>query len=369
MSEKIDFNFGRGVYATKEDEICAQRDKEKIEEILERYPYRTDIDDIMLLLQNEKYKFESTLGRRFDDFIFDLSVENKLMTALEEEFTKQKKESQAKSFEKFKLFFLNEKYRLGIAVLCICACITSFGFYGLYEKYQSIAAEQYLDLAEIKNESKKSRLPVEKEVKVHLLSKETVVKTVMPEYVDLSEKNNDLIGWIKIDDTVIDYPVVQRADNEFYLNHNFNKENDGNGCIFLDMNCNAVENSDNMILYGHHMRTGNMFGSLNKYKNFDYYTKHKYIEFDTIYEKGKYEIMYVFQTKVLNADEISFKYYQFIDSVSDKEFDSAMNSMSKMAMYDTGVTASYGDKLLTLSTCDYQENKGRFVVVAKKVSD
>ena len=90
-------------------------------------------------------------------------------------------------------------------------------------------------------------------------------------------------------------------------------------------------------------------------------------QFDTIYEKGTYEVMYAFRTHIYNTDEIVFKYYQFIDANSEAEFDSAMEAMSELSLYDTGVTASYGDRLLTLSTCDYQENNGRFAVVAKKI--
>ena len=110
-----------------------------------------------------------------------------------------------------------------------------------------------------------------------------------------------------------------------------------------------------------------MFGSLNKYKSESYLQEHPTIQFDTLYEHGTYQVMYVFQSKVFSEEEVTFKYYQFINASSEKEFNSYMNEMARLSLYDTGVSASYGDKLLTLSTCDYQENKGRFVVVAKKV--
>ena len=116
------------------------------------------------------------------------------------------------------------------------------------------------------------------------------------------------------------------------------------------------------------MKSGQMFGSLSSYSDQSYCEKHPYIQFDTIYEKGLYEIMYVFRSRVYSEDEIVFKYYQFIDAQSEQEFDSYMNDMAEMSLYDTGVTASFGDQLLTLSTCDYQEKNGRFVVVAKKVT-
>ena len=115
------------------------------------------------------------------------------------------------------------------------------------------------------------------------------------------------------------------------------------------------------------MKNGKMFSSLIKYADKDYYEKHKYIRFDTIYEKGTYEVMYAFRSRIYNTNEITFKYYQFIDANSSEEFDSYMEEMEKMSLIDTGVYATYGDRLLTLSTCDYQEENGRFVVVAKRI--
>ena len=99
------------------------------------------------------------------------------------------------------------------------------------------------------------------------------------------------------------------------------------------------------------------------------YKKHSTIQFDTIYEKGTYEIMYVFRSKVYSEAEVVFKYYQFIECYSEQEFDSYMKEMAAMSLYDTGVTAKYGDRLLTLSTCDSSQEDGRFVVVAKRVEE
>ena len=129
----------------------------------------------------------------------------------------------------------------------------------------------------------------------------------------------------------------------------------------------AYPRSQNLILYGHHMRSGKMFGDLEKYSSESYYKKHSIIQFDTIYEKGTYQVMYVFRAKVLKENEIAFKYYQFIDANSAEEFDSYMREMKEMSLYDTGVSAQYGEELLTLSTCDHSQTDGRFVVVAKRV--
>ena len=194
-------------------------------------------------------------------------------------------------------------------------------------------------------------------------------REVLDEYKNLLNKNKKLIGWVKIDDTNIDYPVMQTSDNEYYLTHNLNQENDRNGSIFMDKDCDVLKPSTNYIIYGHHMKSGNMFGKLDLYQDENYCKEHPYIQFDTIYEKGTYEVMYVFRSRVYREEEIVFKYYQFIDANSEQEFDSYMSEMASMSLYDTGVTAEYGDQLLTLSTCDYQEKNGRFVVVAKKVKE
>ena len=135
----------------------------------------------------------------------------------------------------------------------------------------------------------------------------------------------------------------------------------------MDTGCDIKAPSTNYIIYGHNMRSGKMFGSLDQYANEKFYRNHKTIEFDTIYEEGTYEVMYVFRSRVYQKDEVVFKYYQFIEAYSEEEFNSNMNEMAAMSLYDTGVTASYGDQLLTLSTCDYVEEDGRFVVVAKRI--
>ena len=195
---------------------------------------------------------------------------------------------------------------------------------------------------------------------------------ILPEYVDLYNKNKRLIGWLEIadinDGVFLSYPVMQTVDNSYYLNHDFEQNENVNGCIFMDCACDAIKPSDNLILYGHHMRSGRMFGNLVKYEDENFYRNHRIIKFDTIYEHGEYEVMFAFRTSLKTEDDISFKYYQFIDANGPEEFNSYMNEMASMSLYDTGVTAVWGDHLLTLSTCDYQEDNGRFAVVARRIN-
>ncbi len=262
-----------------------------------------------------------------------------------------------------------EKRRKFLVVCCSMVAVVCLGYFGMYNWYNYRTADNYKQLSELKDKEpisgSTSQAPV-----IHYTSDEgkSTPPPVLDEYKNLLNKNKRLIGWVKIDDTNIDYPVMQTTDNEYYLDHNLNQEYDKNGSIFMDKDCDVLKPSTNFILYGHHMKSGQMFGSLSLYSDQSYYEKHPYIQFDTIYEKGLYEIMYVFRSRVYSEDEIVFKYYQFIDAQSEQEFDSYMNDMSELSLYDTGVTASFGDQLLTLSTCDYQEKNGRFVVVAKKVT-
>ena len=261
-----------------------------------------------------------------------------------------------------------EKRRKLLVVLCGMASIVCLGYFGVYNWYNYRTADNYKQLSELKDKeptASDAPAPV-----IHYTAEEgqSTPPPVLDEYKNLLNKNKRLIGWVKIDDTNIDYPVMQTTDNEYYLDHNLNQEYDKNGSIFMDKDCDVLKPSTNLILYGHHMKSGQMFGNLSLYSDQNYYEKHPYIQFDTIYEKGLYEIMYVFRSRVYSEDEIVFKYYQFIDAQSEQEFDSYMNDMEGMSLYDTGVTAQYGDRLLTLSTCDYQEKNGRFVVVAKKVT-
>ncbi|MCR4684603.1 MAG: class B sortase [Lachnospiraceae bacterium] len=190
---------------------------------------------------------------------------------------------------------------------------------------------------------------------------------ILEDYVTLYNKNKSLIGWIKIDDTIIDYPVMQSPNMEYYLDHNFSQEKDRNGCLFADKDCSIWPRSQNIIIYGHNMKSGKMFGTLTKYKSEDYYKKHPEIQFDTLYEKGTYTVMYVFSEIVHEETEVTFKYYQFINANSAEEYDSYMQDMAEMSLYDTGVTSHLGDQLITLSTCDYVKGGERWVVVAKKI--
>lgn len=191
---------------------------------------------------------------------------------------------------------------------------------------------------------------------------------VLLDYAKLYERNSDLAGWISIEGTSIDYPVMYTPEHpDFYLRHNFDREYSSWGVPYIAGNCSVQGYSDNIIIYGHHIRGRRMFGALLDYTEKSFYNGHKKICFHTLTEKAEYEIIAVFKTTV--NEDTDFSYFEFIDAESAEEYQAYVKKCKSLALYETGVTAEYGDKLLTLSTCEYSRTGGRFVVVAKKITE
>ena len=193
-------------------------------------------------------------------------------------------------------------------------------------------------------------------------------KTILPELAKLYQQNSDLVGWISIADTNINYPVMQSVNEpNFYLKHGFDREYSSYGCPYVQEDCDVQKPSDNLLIYGHHMKNGSMFAQLDKLTDEDFWNGHRTITFNTLTDKQEYEIVAVFRTVVNTDNADSFKYYCFVDAESSDEFDGYIAKCRELSIYDTGVTAEYGDKLITLSTCEYSRTNGRLVVVAKRI--
>lgn len=371
-------------FRMRADYEAALRDKKKIDGIRARVNFKKK-DDVLLLaaeLENGKYRFESLVGQDFDDEVYELAEKIRKGTFVEENSSskvtktlKEKKKTVMKledfdgDMQKQILLELKkrEKKRKLVVAICSLLAVACFGYFWLYHYFGNRTENTYSEWAELREEGEEKNVGAFNPVTVNRTEANQDVPEILEKYKTLYNKNKSLIGWIKIADTNIDYPVMQTSNNEYYLDHNLNQEYDKNGSIFLDKDCDVLKPSTNLIVYGHHMQSGKMFGGLDKYSKESYYKEHPVIEFDTIYEEGTWQIMYVFRSRIYTSDEIVFKYYQFIDVNSEEEFYSNMNEMSKLSLYDTGVTAEYGDELLTLSTCDYMEEDGRFVIVAKKI--
>ena len=190
--------------------------------------------------------------------------------------------------------------------------------------------------------------------------------TVLYEYQLLYEINRDMVGWIQIDGTAIDYPVVQTPNEpNFYLRRNFYKENATCGTIYAREACNINLPSDNVTLYGHNMRNGTMFADLHKFEKKSFWKDHRYVNFDTLHEYRTYEIFAIFKT---TADLTKgFSYHVYDTFATEKAFNEYVTTCKNLSMYDTGVTPAFGEKLLTLSTCDKSISDGRLVVVCRLV--
>ncbi len=182
---------------------------------------------------------------------------------------------------------------------------------------------------------------------------------------DLYTRNNDTVGWVEIEGTAVNYPVLHNTQsNAYYLHRDVNRQYSSSGIPFLDYQCKGDGTSDNTIIYAHNMRNGTMFHDLLNYADEAFYNEHKTIMFDTATDIGEYEIFSVLRTKVGAKDE--FSYYDFIDAKTPAEFDIFVAECIKRTLYKTDIIPQYGDKLLTLSTCSYNADNERFVVFAKK---
>lgn len=204
--------------------------------------------------------------------------------------------------------------------------------------------------------------------------------SILPEYESLYEINPNMIGWLRIDDTLIDYPVVQTPEDETeYLYLDFYGEYNTNGSLIMDTDSevgvgtaeydyvNGTAPSTNLIIHGHTMKSGEMFGYLTKYEDEQYGMSHNIICFDSLYEHREYELISAFYTQIYYPEEEAFKFYEFFQADTQAEFYDWYDNIKNLALYDTGVEALLGDEFITLSCCSYQVEDGRFVVIGKRI--
>lgn len=190
-------------------------------------------------------------------------------------------------------------------------------------------------------------------------------------YRDSYLANSDMAGWLQIPDTVIDYPVMWTPrDENYYLKRGFDGSFNQNGCLILDTDSCLDPLTTNLIIHGHNMRSGAMFAALLDYKSEEFYRTHKEIILYTEECQRNYEVIAVFRSQVFKKTQTDvFKFYKFFQADTQEEFDDFYDNIMEMSIYDTGVTAQFGDNFLTLSTCAYHVEQGRFVVVAKEVEN
>ena len=236
------------------------------------------------------------------------------------------------------------------------------------------AAQSFDQIAQMVEQVKKTQPTVpegETEPTVELVqvqhpeTGETVM--VLPEYAELFTMNPDTVGWISIDGTRVNYPVMHHPQQkDYYLYLDFYEKYSNNGSIYIQENCDVFTPSDNVTIYGHRMNSGAMFADLLLFKDEEFYNAHPHIRFDTLQERNYYVILSVFTISA--SVNNGFQYHHFVDAADEGEFDSFVQQCKLRALYDTGVTAQYGDKLITLSTCEKGDSNRRVVVVAKRIA-
>lgn len=367
MEEK-QYKLGNYEFETLREYRQAQEDLRKIKYITDEL----DINDpevalrLYNLMRTNKIKFKSEVGKSFFWCISDIVAENSknLIQEKQTKWTGEKMEP-----------LVETNWRKVIGIACIVIALICFGYYGISE-FRDYQAEKKLQ--NLQNVSDVNNMGIytgteTADTEESESSQETVEAVTPPpileEYASLHEQNSEMVGWLKIEGTTIDYPVMQSsADNyDYYLHHAFDKSEDNNGTLFVDARNNIVQPDTNLIIYGHNMKSGMMFGSLKKYLDDSYLEEHPTIQFDTIYEKATYQVIAVCLSKVEYQDEDGFRYYNFIHAKNEDDFNEYLANIRQMEVSDRDIDAKYGDKLLTLSTCSSYIEDGRMFVLAKKI--
>ena len=196
----------------------------------------------------------------------------------------------------------------------------------------------------------------------------TPIPAIINPYKDYYMANPDMAGWLVVPGTVIDYPVMWTPEDEnYYLYRDFKKRDNNNGCLILDTDSSLDPLTTNLIIHGHNMKSGAMFGNLTDYEKKSYFEEHKQIILYTPECQRNYEVIAVFRSQVYKKTDDVFKFYKFFQADTEEEFRDFYDNIKALSLYDTGVTAEFGDRFITLSTCVYHVTNGRFVVVAKEV--
>ena len=279
---------------------------------------------------------------------------------------------------------MKKKIQIILLIVLVTVMATSIFYLISYYKKTNKDNEIFKNLEQVgtnKNELENSFFEDDSELSNNVENNQTNVgssnrqnstlrnKTASYSSLDLKSlkiKNGDTEGWIKIDNTKINYPVMQNGD--FYLHNNFYKKYSISGTPYLASYCN-VNSSDNLIIYGHHMSNGSMFAGLDIYKTYNGYKNHKYIKFFTLIDdktiENQYEVVGAY--KVQPNIEVANILYGTTKFRNVEEFNKYKNVLKNKSLYDTGANLNYGDKFITLSTCEYSQKNGRLVVVGKLI--
>lgn len=199
----------------------------------------------------------------------------------------------------------------------------------------------------------------------HTEMEDTLTEPEYTEYAALYAENSDFVGWLHVENTKIDYPVMYTPDNpEYYLRRAFDKSSSQSGTPFVSKD--STVDSDFYIIYGHNMKNGTMFGTLDSYADKAFWQENPEIFFTTMTEQREYEVFAALETRVLYQDEAGYRYYFQVGDLTQEAFGELISWLRENALYDTGITPLYGEQILVLSTCSYHEDNGRFIVAARR---
>lgn len=384
MMKKKKYRLGDYEFDTYEEYLEAQEDLKKIDLITKE----VDINDVDVAarlytrIRNKEIIFHSKVGINFFMYLSDI-VANHSMIMIEEkkaqENLKKKNKKQVK------------KYRFA-GLVCVLTAVVCFGYFAYTDYLEEQSELEMKRLQDMQNmtghyieeegyiEQPEDAADDTPEVKADqaadIPEKETSKKPqklpdILPEYEEIYAENEDLVGWLEIGGTSVNYPVLQsdsEENSQFYLTHSFAKKKDKNGSLFMDYRNDFLNRDTNIIIYGHNMKSGAMFGVLKKYLDKGYLEKHAKIRFDTIYEHGAYEVIGAFLSEVSYQDEYTFRYYNFLNAENESEFEAfRVNVMQLDALKKGTLDAKYGDQLLTLSTCSSYTDEGRMFIIAKRI--
>lgn len=375
------YKIGDYEFNTYEEYLAAQEDAKKIDFITKELDITEPDVAVRLytLIRNKEIVFRTKLGISFSWYVMDVLAQNS-QKLLEEKREKEEQKQKGK--------------KLGVAgVMCILAAVICLGYYGVtlwqehlesqeFERLQSMqnltghliressVDDEQGDSGETEEKSKGSA----KNTKASKNKKNVKKKidpadlTVLKKYKELYKQNKDLAGWLSIEGTVINYPVMQtgKKNADFYLHHDFEKKESDHGTLFVDARNDYVIRDTNLIIYGHNMRDGTMFGGLKSFMDQEYFKNHQKLVFDTIYEKAEYRIVAVCLSKVNYQDDHTFRYYNFLNASNKEEFQAFLANIQQLTVFDQKIDISYGDELLTLSTCNSYVQDGRLFLIAKK---
>ena len=363
------YTIGKYKFTDEDTYQAARRDVRKIGELERKGRSTAEIArNYKRQLKDKGIRFESVVGEEFveglDASLF-LEPQEQRTARSQTDSRKMVRSRRANGSSAFKVG------TIAALIVTLAAVVAAFGLQ-LYQDY--LRNKSLENLALVKEEV--SEIDTTQTVETEVVNVEpsdegvpqTITRAVMPQYTELYNRNPDLCGWLRIPDTVIDYPVMWlEGDNDFYLKHNFNKEVDKQGLLVLDKRCNSDASGTNLLIHGHHMKSGAMFGTLKYYEKLDYFLEHPYIYFDSLYEERMYGIIAVFISSVYNSNEGEFAYYDYIQIGNEEDFNTYVEQAKANSLYETGMTAAWGDELITLSTCEYSRANGRLVIVGRRL--